>query len=155
MRIRRRKTNKRRMRGGSHHAFIGKALNYSNMNTWPGVENHGGNHYAHNNYINDMQTANYISEREGSIFPHPAPYMRGGYVYDEHRHRSKKRRSHKRSKRRKSKQYVGGGIPIVSDGASYLNAGANAISNGVRTLYGVPNTPSTLPFEGQFKGLLK
>lgn len=79
--VKRRKTKRikrRNQKGGNILTFVGKALNYSDLNTWPGVTNHGGNHYAYNKLPVDLQTGNMKSEGD-SFFKENL--MSGGYTY--------------------------------------------------------------------------
>ena len=136
-----RKGRKNIMKGGNVQTFVGVPLNYGNLRTWPGVMNHGGNHYAYNNYPTDPQLSiNY----EGFV---------GGYVWNKKR-RSKKNKNSKHVKT-SNREYVGGdSFPITSDASLYLQSGINTIGNIPKILSGTETNPSVMPYNGQFKGLL-
>jgi len=136
-----RKGRKHRMKGGSVQTFVGVPLNYANIRTWPGVMNHGGNHYSLNDYKTDPELA---IKYEGFV---------GGYVWNKKR-RSKKNKNSKHVKS-SNRQYVGGGsFPITSDASLYLQSGINTIGNIPKILSGTETNPSVMPYNGQFKGLL-
>jgi hypothetical protein len=97
-----RRTRKRIQKGGYVSTFVGKALNYGNLNTWPGVTNHGGNHYSLNKYPVDLQTGN-IDQENDSLFKQNL--MSGGYIYGKKNFSSHLRRSKIRSRRIKKKQF--------------------------------------------------
>jgi hypothetical protein len=141
---RRKITRRRKQRGGNVLTFVGKALNYGNLNTWPGVTNHGGNHYAFNNYPVDLQTGNMKSEGD-NLFKRNL--MSGGYTY-KNKFSSSMRKSRKRSSRRK--RFRGGTLPLLGDVRTSLQVAQNNIANTQLTLKGEPNLVSPLAWKDQY-----
>jgi hypothetical protein len=153
---RRRKTHKRKriLRGGMK-PFIGEALNYSNFSTYPGVTNHGGNHYALNQYVTDPYTGNITDESDFSIFPNV--YTTGGYVYNKSKSSNKKfsknyktYRRRQSSHSRRSKYIKRGGLgPLLNDAMMGSRVIGNDIGNVYNTLAGYPQSVSPLPYKDQ------
>jgi hypothetical protein len=139
-RTRRRKTQ----RGGYVSPFVGKALNYGNLNTWPGVTNHGGNHYSINKYPIDLQTGSV--DQEGDSF-FKQNLMSGGYIYG-NKHSSSSYRKKSKSKRR----YKGGAgtLPLFGDIRLAGQLAETNIINTNNTLKGIENVVSPLPWKNQF-----
>jgi hypothetical protein len=138
---RRRTIRRRKQRGGNFPTFVGKALNYGNLNTYPGVTNHGGNHYAFNNYPVDLQTGNVVDE--GDIL-FKRNLMSGGYTY---RKNSSRQRSRSRRSRRR---YKGGNLPLWGDVRTSFQVVENNIANTHNTLIGKENLVSPLPWRDQY-----
>jgi hypothetical protein len=140
--IRKTRTKKRRIQKGGHiQTFVGKALNYSNLNTWPGVTNHGGNHYAFNDYPVDLQTGN-IKNNADSFF-------KGGYTYKNNRGSSSiRRRTSRRSSRRR--KYKGGNLPLLGDLRMASQVVQNNIADTQLTFQGKPGLVSPLPWKDQY-----
>ena len=156
---------KRKYKGGMH-AFVGKALNYDNFSTYPGLTNHGGNHYGLNPWKVDLNTGNITNERDFSIFPNVYTNgLRGGYVYNKNSYNKKfsknyktykrktnKSRSRSRSRSRRSsrrRKLVGGLGPLLSDAATGTSVMKNTIMNVYNNLTGYSESPSPLPYKGQ------
>ena len=143
---RRRRTKKikrRKQKGGNIPTFIGKALNYSNLNTWPGLTNHGGNHYAYNKLPVDLQTGNMKSEGD-SFFKENL--MSGGYTYKNNKNFSSETRR-RRSSRRK---YKGGNFPLLGDLRTGSQVIQNSLVNTQHVLEGKPTFVSPLSWKNQY-----
>ena len=142
----RRKTRRRKkQRGGNVLTFVGKALNYGNLETYPGVTNHGGNHYALNRYPEDLQTGNMKSEGDTFL---KGNLMSGGYTYKNNKIFSSMRKSKKRSSRRK--KFKGGNLPLLGDVRTSLQVAQNNVANTQLTLEGKPNLVSPLSWKDQY-----
>jgi hypothetical protein len=141
-----RKTKRRIQRGGNMSPFVGKALNYSNLNTWPGVTNHGGNHYSKNEYPVDLQTGNVGQENDSFFKPYS---MMGGYVYG---NKFSSSRKSKISKKRSIRKYKGGAgtLPILGDIRLTGQILQNSIGNTHNILKGQEIGVSPLPWKNQF-----
>jgi hypothetical protein len=137
---RRRITKRRKQRGGNFPTFVGKALNYGNFNTYPGVTNYGGNHYAFNKYPVDLQTGNMKPEGDPFFIEN---LMRGGYTYRKNSSRQKSRRSSRR-------RYKGGNLPLWGDVRTSFQVAENNIANTHNTLIGKENLVSPLPWKDQY-----
>ena len=140
---RRKITRRRKQKGGYIPTFVGKALNYANLNTYPGVTNHGGNHYAFNKYPVDLQTGNVVDE--GDIL-FKGNLMSGGYIYRKNSSRQRSR-SRRRSSRRR---YKGGNLPLWGDVRTSFQVAENNIANTHNTLLGKENLVSPLPWRDQY-----
>ena len=138
---RRRITRRRKQKGGNVPTFVGKALNYGNFSTYPGVTNYGGNHYAYNRFPVDLQTGNVMNEGD-TVFK--SNLMSGGYTY---RKNSSMRKSRKSSRRRK---FRGGNLPLWGDVRTSLQVAENNIANTHNTLIGKENLVSPLPWKDQY-----
>ena len=145
------KTRRRIQKGGYISPFVGKALNYSNLNTWPGVTNHGGNHYAKNQYPLDLQTGN-VDQENDSFFKQNL--MSGGYIYGNKHSSSMRRRSKIRSKSKsKSKRRYKGGagtLPLLGDIRLAGQLAETNVINTNNTLKGIENVVSPLPWKNQY-----
>jgi len=156
---------KRKYKGGMH-AFVGKALNYDNFSTYPGVTNHGGNHYGLNPWKVDLNTGNITNERDFSIFPNVYTNgLRGGYVYNKNSYNKKfsknfktykrnntykKKTNKSRSQRSSRRRKLRGGLgPLLSDAVTGTRVMGNNVMNVYNTLSGYPDSPSPLPYKGQ------
>jgi len=146
-----RKTRRRTQRGGNIAPFVGKALNYSDLNTWPGVTTHGGNHYLKNEFPVDLQTGNNIISDNDSFFKENL--MMGGYIYKKknsssHRSKISKRRSRTRSR----KKYKGGAgtLPILGDIRLAGQLAQTNIANTNDILKGQEIGVSPLPWKNQY-----
>jgi len=162
---------KRKNLKGGMQSFVGAPLNYGNFETYPGVTNHGGNHYAYNNYPTDPYTGDITSERDWSIYPNK---YTGGYVYKnsvnkrnktylirnsqlrtiqnrkKRRSRTRSRtRTHTRSRSRNRSRQHGGIGPLLSDAVMGTQVVSNNISNVYNTLAGYPQSVSPLPYKDQ------
>jgi hypothetical protein len=164
-----RRITRRKQKGGNVLTFVGKALNYSNLNTWPGVINHGGNHYAYNEYPVDLQTGDIKSEGD-TLFKENL--MSGGYTYKNNKNfvSSSKRKSSKRkkimsggytyknnknsfhsSKRKSSKRkYKGGNFPLLGDLRTSSQVVENSLVNTQHILQGKPTFVSPLAWKDQY-----
>jgi hypothetical protein len=143
---RRRITRRRRkQRGGNVLTFVGKALNYGNLETYPGVTNHGGNHYAYNNYPVDLQTGNIKSEGD-NLFKRNL--MSGGYTYKNNKFFSSTYKSKKKSSKRR--KFRGGTLPLFGDVRSSLQVAQNTVADTQLTLQGKENLVSPLPWKDQY-----
>jgi hypothetical protein len=149
--VKRRRTIKRRrkQKGGNVLTFVGKALNYGNLETYPGVTNHSGNHYALNRYPEDLQTGNMKSE--GDTF-FKGNLMTGGYIYGNNKNYSSMRKSRSKSKRRSSrrKKFRGGVLPLLGDVRTSLQVAQNNVANTQLTLQGKENLVSPLAWKDQY-----
>ena len=148
---------KRSLRGGLK-TFVGDALNYSNFSTYPGVTNHGGNHYALNQYPTDPYTGNIGDESDFSIFPNSYTNgLRGGYVYNKSSNKkySKNYKTYRKSKSRsmnarRSKHIKRGGLgPLLNDAMMGSRVIRNDIGNVYNTMAGYPQSVSPLPYKDQ------
>jgi hypothetical protein len=127
----RRTARRRKQRGGNIPTFVGKSLNYSNLNTYPGVANHGGNYYAYNKLPIDLQTGNNFFK--GNL-------TKGGYTY-------RKNSSMRKSRRRR---FRGGDFPLWSDVRTSLQLAQNNIANTHNTLIGKEHLVSPLAWRDQY-----
>jgi hypothetical protein len=146
-----------RQRGGVLSTMVGNPLVYSNINSWP--SGHNGNYYSNNQYINDMQTSNNISERN----------MYGGYIYSQKSRKSKlsktdsfkspntnsrKSRGGKRrpckNKSRKRRHFFRGGFPLLDDVRLGTEVVGTNLQNIINTSTGNPSQVSPLPYMNQF-----
>jgi hypothetical protein len=151
---RRRKTHKKnRILRGGMKPFVGASLNYSDFSTYPGVTNHGGNHYAMNQYPTDPYTGNITSERAFSIFPNVYTNgLRGGYIYNKssRKKHSKNYKTYRKSHSSKSKHIKRGGLgPLLGDAVMGARVVGNGIGNVYNTLAGYPQSVSPLPYKAQ------
>ena len=151
---RRRKTyKKKRVLRGGMKPFVGDALNYSNFSTYPGVTNHGGNHYAMNQYLTDPYTGNITNEHDFSIFPNVYTNgLRGGYIYNKstHKKNSKNYKTYRKSRSSKSRHIKRGGLgPLLNDAMMGSRVIGNDIGNVYNTLSGYPQSVSPLPYRDQ------
>jgi hypothetical protein len=135
-----RRTRKRTQRGGNMSPFVGKALNYSNLNTWPGVTNHGGNHYSMNKFPVDLQTGN-VGQEKDSFFK---PYLMGGYIYKNKNISSRKKKSKKRHRG------GAGTLPILGDIKLAGQLVQTNIANTHDILKGQETGVSPLPWKNQY-----
>jgi hypothetical protein len=170
-----RRHTQKKQKGGMK-TFVAAPLNYGNFETYPGVTNHGGNHYAYNNYPTDPYTGDITNERDWSIYPNK---YTGGYVYNNSlnkrnktylvknsqsrtmqnrkkrnsRTRTRSHSRHSRRSRNKSKPnlYIkkGGLGPLLSDAVMGTRVVGNNISNVYNTLAGYPQSVSPLPYKDQ------
>jgi hypothetical protein len=158
------KRSKRRFRGGMS-PFVGAPLNYNNFSTYPGVTNHGGNHYAVNPWNNDLYTGNIIDESAFSIYPNKyvqggkSKKHKGGYIYIDRIKNRKSNSRHRKSnsrhrklknhnstiKKYKSAQF-GGLAPLLGDAINGVENIGTSFSNVYNGLVGQPSTPSALPY---------
>jgi hypothetical protein len=145
--VKRRRTIKRRrkQKGGNVLTFVGKALNYGNLETYPGVTNHGGNHYALNKYPEDLQTGIMKSESD-TLFK--GNLMTGGYTYGNNKNFSSMRKTRRRSSRRR--KIRGGALPLWGDVRTSLQVAQNNVANTQLTLEGKPNLVSPLAWKDQY-----
>lgn len=142
---RRRITRRRRkQRGGNVLTFVGKALNYGNLETYPGVTNYGGNHYAYNDYPVDLQTGTMKSEGD-HLFK--GNLMSGGYTYKNNKSFFSTHKSKKKSSRRR---FRGGTLPLLGDVRTTLQVAQNNIANTQLTLQGKDNLVSPLAWKDQY-----
>jgi hypothetical protein len=152
--VKRRKTRKTRrklQRGGNIAAFVGKALNYSDLNTWPGVTTHGGNHYLKNEFPVDLQTGNNIVSENDSFFKQNL--MSGGYIYGNRRSFSSRlTKISKRKSRRSKRKYKGGAgtLPILGDIRLAGQLVQTNVANTHDILKGQEIGVSPLPWKNQF-----
>ena len=124
-------TKRRKQKGGNIPTFVGKALNYSNLNTYPGITNHGGNYYEYNKFPDDLQTGNNFFKKD---------LMTGGYTY-------RKNSSIRKSKRRRIR---GGNLPLWGDLKTSLQYAQNNIVNTHNTLVGKENSVSPLAWKDHY-----
>lgn len=143
-----RKTRRRIQRGGYISPFVGKALNYGNLNTWPGVTNYGGNHYSKNEYPIDLQTGN-VDQENDSFFKQNL--MTGGYIYgNKHSSSHTRRRSKIRSKSKRKYKGGAGTLPLFGDIRLAGQIAETNVINTNNTLKGIENVVSPLPWKNQF-----
>jgi hypothetical protein len=142
-----RRTRKRIQKGGYVSTFVGKALNYGNLNTWPGVTNHGGNHYSLNKYPVDLQTGN-IDQENDSLFKQNL--MSGGYIYGKKNFSSHLRRSKIRSKSKRRYKGGAGTLPLFGDIRLAGQIAETNVINTNNTLKGIENVVSPLPWKNQY-----
>ena len=121
---------------------MGKALNYGNFNTYPGVHENSGNHYAFNKMKVDLNPG-FIKSDSDTFFK--GNLMTGGYTY---RKNSSMRKSRRRSSRRK--KFRGGDFPLWGDLRSSLQVAQNNVANTHNTLAGKENLVSPLPWKDQY-----
>ena len=145
----RRSKRKIRQRGGVLSTMVGNPLVYSNVNSWP--NGHNGGYYSNNQYPNDMQTSNIISERN----------MYGGYTYNTPktpnrlrkkggRKRTYKNKSRKNSSRKRRRHFFRGGFPLLNDVRLGSEVVGNNLQNIINTYTGNPSLVSPLPYMNQF-----
>jgi hypothetical protein len=141
-----RRTRRRTQRSGNMSPFVGKALNYSNLNTWPGVTVHGGNHYSKNEFPVDLQTGNIGKENDSFFNPFS---MKGGYIYGTKYSSSNKSRISKRRSRRKYKGGAGT-LPIIGDIRLAGQLAQSSIVDTNQILKGQEIGVSPLPWKNQY-----
>ena len=146
------KTKRRKIqKGGNIPTFVGKALNYSNLNTWPGVTNHGGDHYSLNDYPVDLNAG--LLRSQGDTFFKPN-LMSGGYTYKNNRKfYSISRNSSRRKRSSKRKKYKGGNFPLYGDLKMTSNVIQNNLANTHNILQGNPQSVSPLPWKDQYTNI--
>ena len=165
--VKRSKRSKRskRFRGGMS-PFVGAPLNYNNFSTYPGVSNHGGNHYAVNPWNTDLYTGNIIDESDFSIYPNKYVHggksikhkggklikYKGGYIYKDRisnriSHSShRKSKKHKLTSKKRNSRQIGGLAPLLGDAINGVENVGISFSNVYNGLVGQSSNPSSLPY---------
>ena len=143
-RRRTRRIKRRKQKGGNVPTFVGKALNYSDLNTLPGVTNHGGNHYAYNDNNIDLNPG-FLTNANDTL--NRGNLMSGGYTYKNNNFFSSASKRRRRSSRRK---YKGGNFPLLQDLRTSSQVVQNSIANTQNTLRGNPPFVSPLSWKDQY-----